>query len=306
MAVLATLGGIANLVLAVVWAFALSDAVSEQNTLPSWYHWTFFIVAAGLVVVAGALLTGAVMTLKRKRFGSRIVAAGCALRIAVFFGDLAATLGAAHEGGLGLSGAPALYLSGLVFPVITLVLALLPSTKRWLTDGASTAPTSATTTAVSGNGRMRWAVIAAVAVLVIAGASTATYFVIRGASNHCGTAIAASEEVLRLEFEFAGLANQDLPALKERLSSEVYTQTKELSRSLREVPGADQYVSRITELISKQIECSGISARVDSLMTWSVTTLKTPAPQTNHATYTTTLEYRKGHWIVTKLEYVSK
>lgn len=304
MAVLALLGGIANLVLAAVWAFALGDAVSEQNTLPSWYHGTFYVVAAGLVIVAGALLTGAAMTFNRKRFGPQIVAAGCVLRIAVFFGDLAATLAAAREGGLGLYGSPALYLSGLVFPVITLVLALLPSTKRWLTDTASTAPTSASTTAASGNGRMRWAVIAAVTVLVIAGASTVTYFGIRGASNHCGTAVAATDEVLRLEFDFAGLANQDLPALKERLSPEVYTQAEKLSQSLSQIPGADQYVTHITELTSKQIECAGTNARVQSQMTWTATTPKEPAPQTNHATYATTLEYRKNRWIVTELEHV--
>ncbi|WP_157895854.1 hypothetical protein [Mycobacteroides chelonae] len=304
MAVLAVLGGIANLAVAALWAFALGDAVSEQNTLPSWYQSQSYVVGAGLVIVAGLLLAGAAMTFTRKRFGPRIVAAGCAVRIAVFFGDLAATLAATHEGGLGLRGSPALYLSGLVFPVITLVLALLPATKRWLTDNASTAPTSAPAAAASGNGRMRWAAIAAVAVLVIAGVGAATYFGIRGASNHCDTAVAAAEEVLRLEFDFEGLANQDLPALKERLSPEVYAQAEKLSQSLSQIPGADQYVTHITELTSKQIECSGTTAHVESQFIITATTPKEPVPQTRPATYTTALEYRKNRWIVTELEYV--
>lgn len=304
MAVLAVLGGIANLAVAALWAFALGDAVSEQNTLPSWYQSQSYVVGAGLVIVAGLLLAGAAMTFTRKRFGPRIVAAGCAVRIAVFFGDLAATLAATHEGGLGLRGSPALYLSGLVFPLITLVLALLPSTKRWLTDNASTAPTSPPAAAASGNGRMRWAAIAAVAVLVIAGACTATYLAIRGASNHCGTAVAATDEVLRLEYEFAGLTEQNLPALKERLAPELYTQSEKLSRSVSQVPGADQYLSHITELTSKQIECSGTSARVQSQLTWSVKMPQKPAAQTDHATIATTLEYRKNRWIVTEREHV--
>ncbi|OHU28551.1 hypothetical protein BKG77_03285 [Mycobacteroides chelonae] len=157
----------------------------------------------------------------------------------------------------------------------------------------------------SGNRRMRRAVVAAVAVLVIAVGTTA-YLVIRRASNHCATTVAAAAEVAHLSFEFTGLADQNLPALKERLSPEVYTQSEQAFRSVSTIPGADRYVSHIAELTSKQIECSGTNARVESEIAWSVTTPRNPAPQTAHGTWATTLEYQKSRWIVTKVEYASK
>ncbi|WP_078327166.1 hypothetical protein [Mycobacteroides salmoniphilum] len=171
-------------------------------------------------------------------------------------------------------------------------------------NAASTLP-APTPSAASGNRRMRWAVVAAVAVLVIAGGTTA-YFVIRRASNHCDTTVAAAEEVAHLSFEFTGLADQNLPALKERLAPEVYTQSEQAFRSVSTIPGADRYVSHIAELTSKQIECSGTNARVESQITWSVTTPRNPAQQTTHGTWATTLEYQKNRWIVTKVEYASK
>ncbi|GKT29123.1 hypothetical protein ADUPG1_005164, partial [Aduncisulcus paluster] len=91
-------------------------------------------------------------------------------------------------------------------------------------NAASTLPAPTPSAAASGIRQMRWAVVAAVAVLVIAGGTTA-YFVIRRASNHCATTVAAAEEVAHLSLEFTGLAEQNLPALKERLSPEVYAQS---------------------------------------------------------------------------------
>ncbi len=170
---------------------------------------------------------------------------------------------------------------------------------------ASTLPAPTPSAAASGNRRMQWAVVAAVAVLVIAG-GTAAYFVIRRASNHCNTMVAAAEEVAHLSFEFTGLADQNLPALKERVSPEVYTQSEQAFRSVSTIPGADRYVSHIAELTSKQVECSGTNARVESQIAWSVTTPRNPAPQTTHGTWTTTLEYQKNRWNVTKVEYASK
>ncbi len=172
-------------------------------------------------------------------------------------------------------------------------------------NAASTLPAPTPPAAASGNRRMRWAVVTAVAVLVIAVGTTA-YFVIRRASNHCATTVAAATEVAHLSFEFTGLADQNLPALKERLSPEVYTQSEQAFRSVSTIPGADRYVSHIAELTSKQVECSGTNARVESQIAWSVTTPKNPAPQTAHGTWATTLEYQKNRWIVTKVEYASK
>ncbi|MBF9352140.1 hypothetical protein [Mycobacteroides chelonae] len=172
-------------------------------------------------------------------------------------------------------------------------------------NAASTLPAPTPPAAASGIRRMRWAVVTAVAVLVIAVGTTA-YFVIRRASNHCATTVAAATEVAHLSFEFTGLADQNLPALKERLSPEVYTQSEQAFRSVSTIPGADRYVSHIAELTSKQVECSGTNARVESQIAWSVTTPKNPAPQTAHGTWATTLEYQKNRWIVTKVEYASK
>lgn len=172
-------------------------------------------------------------------------------------------------------------------------------------NAASTLPAPTPSAAASGSRRMRWGVVGAVAVLLIAG-GTAAYFVIRRASNHCDTTVAAAEQVARLSFEFTGLADQNLPALKEYLSPEVYTQSEQAFHSVSSIPGADRYVSHIAELTSKQVECSDTNARVESQITWSVTTPRSPAPQTTHGTWDTALEYQKNRWIVTKVEYASK
>ncbi|OHT82747.1 hypothetical protein [Mycobacteroides saopaulense] len=129
---------------------------------------------------------------------------------------------------------------------------------------------------------------------------------IRRTSNHCDTTAAAAEEVAHLSFEFTGLADQNLPALKERLSPEVYTQSEQAFCSVSTIPGADRYVSHIAELTSKQVECAGTNARVESQIAWSVTTPRSTAPQTTPGTWATTLEYRKNRWIVTKVDYASK
>lgn len=172
-------------------------------------------------------------------------------------------------------------------------------------NAASTLPAPTPSAAAAGNRRKRWTVVPAVTVLTIAG-GTIAYFVIRRASNHCDTTVAAAAEVAHLSFEFTGLADQNLPALKERLSPEVYSQSEQAFRSVSTIPGADRYVSHVAELTSKQVECSGTKARVESQIAWSVTTPRNPAPQTAHGTWATTLEYQKNRWIVTKVEYASK
>ncbi|WP_157895787.1 hypothetical protein [Mycobacteroides chelonae] len=133
-ALLALFGGIANLAIAAVLV-AAGGYVAEHDTMPDWYSGTIYVVAGGGVIVAVALLTGGAMTFSRKRNGPRIVAVGCTLCIVVFLGDLAATVAAANQaGGTGsVGGSPLHYLAGLIFPVATLVLALLPATNRYCT-----------------------------------------------------------------------------------------------------------------------------------------------------------------------------
>ncbi|MCX8559155.1 NHL repeat-containing protein [Mycolicibacterium mucogenicum] len=140
MAGLALFGGSSNLLAAVVLV-AAAGYLSEQDMMPGWYPATTYVIAACEFIVAGALLAGGVMTLRRKRSGPRIVVFGCVLSLIVFVGDLAATLAVAHDSGSpGVGTSPLHYLSGLIIPVAALVLALLPSTTRWLTDPSRLSP----------------------------------------------------------------------------------------------------------------------------------------------------------------------
>lgn len=153
MAGLALFGGSTNLLAAVVLV-AAAGYLSEQDMMPGWYPATTYVIAACEFIVAGALLAGGVMTLRRKRSGPRIVVFGCVLSLIVFVGDLASTVAAAH-GSPGVGTSPLHYLSGLIIPVATLVLALLPSTTRWLTDPSRLSPSAgriSTANAISHDG----------------------------------------------------------------------------------------------------------------------------------------------------------
>ncbi|WP_162625532.1 NHL repeat-containing protein [Mycolicibacterium llatzerense] len=140
MAGLALFSGIANLLTAAL-LIAAGGYLSEQDLMPGWYHASVYVIAACGFVVAGALLTGGVMTLRRKRSGPHTVIFGCVLSLIVFVADLAATLAAAHDSGSpGIGTSPLHYLVGLIIPATTLVVALLPSTTRWLTNPSQRSP----------------------------------------------------------------------------------------------------------------------------------------------------------------------
>ncbi|MUL61062.1 hypothetical protein B5P44_00490 [Mycobacterium sp. CBMA 213] len=305
MAVLALLGGVGNLLASVVLV-AASGYLSEHEAMPSWYGATVYVIAACGFVVAVALLTGGVMAFMRRRSGARIVVFGCALSIVAFFGDLAVTLAAASDAGAGGVGTSPIHsFMSLIIPVVTLVLALVPSTKRWLIAGEANQPARGVASGASG---AKWAVVAGVAVLVVAGAGAGIYFLTRPAANasgRCNTAVAAAEDVLRSRFEFTGLVDQALPALKERVSPDLYAQLEPGLRVASTLPGADQVTSHITDLTSKQVECAGSAARVESQMTWQMSSPDSPEPRTNHATCATSVEYRGDRWIVTKSDVAS-
>ncbi|WP_078292877.1 hypothetical protein [Mycobacterium sp. D16R24] len=308
MAVLALLGGIVNLASAVLLV-AAGSYLSDQDTMPGWYHATTYAIAACGFVAAGALLAGGVMTFKRQRFGPRIVATACVLGIAVFFGDLAATLTAAHDtSATGISTSPIHYLASLIMPVATLVLALLPSTTWWVIHGAAVPPNPPTAIASApGNRRTRWAIIAGAAVLVVAVAGTVTYVVTQrnsNASDHCDKAVAVVEDVARFEFEFTGRIDQALPALKERLSPEQYREFEPRFEAFSSISGKDQVTTHLSGLTSKLIECSGTTAHVESRFTVESSSPASPAPQNQPVTQDATLEYQKDQdrWIVTKFD----
>lgn len=119
------------------------DAVgADLGGLPDWF--ASYLVGAGIadVVIAVLLVVGAIMLITKKSLGRMLVAAGCVLVI------LLGVVGSVLMSGIG-SDAPAAVLMGngivtvvsLIFPVTTLILALVPSTARWCGAGAQpTAP----------------------------------------------------------------------------------------------------------------------------------------------------------------------
>lgn len=233
MAVLALLGGVANVVLAAVLIAVGGDYVSDGDTMPGWYHPTIYVVGGCGVVVAALLLAGGVMTLLRKRFGPPIAASGCALCIAVFFTDLAVTLAAAASSGTaGVRGSPIHYLAGLIFPAVTLVLAMLPATKRWSTyrgrptphetrlddHGGGAAGWHKAPPQVSSDGPTPsakwWLAVCAVGILLVAalvvsvGVVTVNRFRHTQSSSHT-TTTAARPDSRQVELDFGDIANAE-------------------------------------------------------------------------------------------------
>lgn len=208
MAVLALLGGVANVVLAAVLIAAGGDYVSERDTMPGWYHPTIYVVGGCGFIVAALLLVGGVMTLLHKRFGPPIAASGSGLNIAVFFADLAVTLAAADSAAVGVRGSPIHYLAGLIFPAATLALAMLPATKRWSTDRGRP-----TTLPANRPRAVRAVGIPLVAALVfITGVVTVNYFLHTRSSSHM-TTTAARPDSRQVEFDFGDIVNADSVAV---------------------------------------------------------------------------------------------
>ncbi|WP_225731977.1 MULTISPECIES: hypothetical protein [unclassified Nocardia] len=138
--VLAAIGAVGQLLSgAVNVAFGLSDAIDRLRDYDStglmaqsWYK--PFVVSTGLTaIVAGALLGGgAIALLKRRRFGVITIVIGCAIVVVLGVISLIMTLNysADSEPPVQLGGVAGAI--GLLFPVSTAVLALVPNTRRWL------------------------------------------------------------------------------------------------------------------------------------------------------------------------------
>lgn len=112
---------------------------TQTDELHSMYHASWYpvytIVAGLIAVIAGAALAAGAVTLFRRRpIGRTLIVAGCALTIVIGIAGIAVALnldigtlgGATHLIG-GVGG-----VFGLIFPIITIVLALVPATARWL------------------------------------------------------------------------------------------------------------------------------------------------------------------------------
>ncbi|QIS08079.1 hypothetical protein [Nocardia arthritidis] len=138
--VLAAIGAVGQLLSGAVNVFfGISDAVDRLSDYDStglfaqsWYK--PFVVSTGLIaIVSGALLgLGAIALLTRRRSGVIAIVIGCAIVVVLGVISLIVTLNysadsvpSAQLGGV--AGA-----IGLLFPVGTAVLALVPSTRRWL------------------------------------------------------------------------------------------------------------------------------------------------------------------------------
>lgn len=112
---------------------------TQTDELHSMYHASWYpvytIVAGLIAVIAGAALAAGAVTLFRRRpIGRTLIVAGCALTIVIGIAGIAVALnldigtlgGASHLVG-GVGG-----VFGLIFPIITIVLTLVPATARWL------------------------------------------------------------------------------------------------------------------------------------------------------------------------------
>ncbi|MFX0573267.1 hypothetical protein [Nocardia nepalensis] len=128
------LGGGMSIVLGVT--DVVTDLADYDSTGLFAQHWfkPYSVVTGVIAVIAAILLgVGAVMMFVRKPLGRVLVVAGCAVVVIAGIAGSVVTLryttsggGAATIGG-GISG-----LIGLVFPIATAILALVPSTTRWL------------------------------------------------------------------------------------------------------------------------------------------------------------------------------
>ncbi|MFI6957199.1 hypothetical protein ACIBJI_27495 [Nocardia sp. NPDC050408] len=111
----------------------------------SWFK-TYLLVTGSIAVVTAFLLgAGAVMMFTRRPLGRVPVVAGCAVVVFAGIAGYAITLrytasgGSAAEISGGIGG-----LFGLIFPIATAVLALVPPTTRWLNYSPVAAPPVAT------------------------------------------------------------------------------------------------------------------------------------------------------------------
>ncbi|MED5815785.1 hypothetical protein VST63_25790 [Mycolicibacterium sp. 050232] len=132
---LAVLGVLSNFGSGGIGLFALAvlgneDAVGASDSISGGVR-PWLIVTAVLCLVSGLLLLiGAVTLFQRKMIGRWLVVAGCALTIIsglVSFGVSLTKL----EGYVPM-GENALSLVGLVFPIATIVLVLMPPTAAWI------------------------------------------------------------------------------------------------------------------------------------------------------------------------------
>ncbi|WP_157110171.1 hypothetical protein [Nocardia anaemiae] len=124
------LGGGLNIVLgATDLARDLAEYDSTGLFVHSWFK-TYLLVTGSIAVVSAFLLgVGAVMMFTRRPLGRVLVVAGCAVVVVAGIAGYAVT---ARYTTSGASAAEIGGLFGLIFPIATAVLTLVPPTRRWL------------------------------------------------------------------------------------------------------------------------------------------------------------------------------
>lgn len=134
--VLSALGALAGLgsgILALISIAAIKSdsAFSNLSDISGGIYALLIVGSLASIVFGAVLLTGTVMLFQRKMLGRWLIVGGSALAILSnvigFAVRTTATAGYPGYGGLGV-----LPLLGLVFPITTIVLVLLPSTTAWI------------------------------------------------------------------------------------------------------------------------------------------------------------------------------
>ncbi|QRY52721.1 hypothetical protein [Mycolicibacterium septicum] len=135
-AVLAGLGALATLgggILGLIGLAALnSDSTYSTSDVLSGGACALLVIVMLVNIVSGLLLLpGTVMLLQRKMIGRWLIVGGCALTIlnSLLSLGLSAAVTARYES---YGGGSAFEFLSLVFPIATLVLAMLPSTTAWI------------------------------------------------------------------------------------------------------------------------------------------------------------------------------
>lgn len=134
--VLAALGALAGLGSGIVALIGLAaiktdSGLSHGADLGGGVYALLIVGSLASIVFGAVLLTGAVMLFQRKMLGRWLVVGGCALAIVSNVIGFAVR-SAATTGYPGYGGLAALPLLGMVFPITTIVLIMLPSTTAWI------------------------------------------------------------------------------------------------------------------------------------------------------------------------------
>lgn len=132
-AVLSFLGALANALGGISYFSLVSMTKLKGNT------GIFTVLGLIYLAIAAGLVVGGYLLLQRKPVGRIIIAVACGVVIALSVIGYFLVLAALHNAGLPVSQVGAAHpmraFGGLIFPILTMVLALVPSTLQWCQAG---------------------------------------------------------------------------------------------------------------------------------------------------------------------------